>query len=310
MEDDKKQTLNQNKPPKLRSYFDGVSSDDTSKDAPWAVTDTMSLRSSILNYKWEYGRRYHAFQSGTYWAPNDERQQEAEDLVHEMYRLVLGGRLTSVPLDNVENVLDVGCGNGVWAIEFAEENPSTQVMGVDLSPIQPSLVPPNCKFEIDNVNDDWIYSEPFDLIHVRAMTGCVPDWVEFYRKALSHLKPGAWIEQIELSSFAQSDDNSLPEDSAQKRLAQEAGFTNIQERRLKIPIGSWPKDATLKHWGAWNRQFLLQGLEGFSLKGLTDTLEWKYEDAQLYLAGLRKELMDVKLHSYIELLVLTAQKPI
>lgn len=31
------------------------------------VTDTQSLRSSILNYKWENGRRYHAYQEGSYW---------------------------------------------------------------------------------------------------------------------------------------------------------------------------------------------------------------------------------------------------
>ncbi|KAK7413920.1 hypothetical protein QQX98_007187 [Neonectria punicea] len=45
------------------------------------VTDTETLRSSILNYKWENGRRYHAYQDGDYWAPNDDRQQDAEDLI-------------------------------------------------------------------------------------------------------------------------------------------------------------------------------------------------------------------------------------
>lgn len=52
----------------------------------------------------------------------------------------------------------------------------------------------------------------------------------------------------------------------------EAGYTNIVERRIKIPIGTWPKNPDLKHWGAWNRQFILQGVEGFSIRGLTDCL--------------------------------------
>jgi ubiquinone/menaquinone biosynthesis C-methylase UbiE len=30
------------------------------------------------------------------------------------------------------NVLDVGCGTGLWAIEFAEEHPSAKVLGTDL----------------------------------------------------------------------------------------------------------------------------------------------------------------------------------
>jgi len=57
---------------------------------------------------------------------------------------------------------------------------------VDLSPIQPPYVPPNCKFEVDDVNKAWTYKpDAFDFIHVRAMTGCVPDWVDFYKKALT-----------------------------------------------------------------------------------------------------------------------------
>ncbi|RSL41470.1 hypothetical protein CEP54_015813 [Fusarium duplospermum] len=58
---------------------------DTDSDSAYsvgAVTDTESLRSSILDYKWENGRRYHSYGDGTYWGPNDDRQQEAEDLIY------------------------------------------------------------------------------------------------------------------------------------------------------------------------------------------------------------------------------------
>ncbi|KEZ44052.1 hypothetical protein SAPIO_CDS3791 [Scedosporium apiospermum] len=305
---------------------------------PHSVTDTLSLKSSIFNYKWEYGRRYHAFEEGTYWAPNDERQQEAEDMVHEMYRIVLEGRLTLAPDENLQHVLDVGCGTGVWAIvavrsEFADEHPEVEVIGVDLSPIQPPFVPPNCRFEVDDINKRWTYPKNyFDLVHIRSMSGCVPDWVAFYKKVLKHLKPGAWIEHVELSGVAQCDDDTLPPGSAQRRwiqvfkqigeaigrpfdiaetagdLIREAGFVNVHEWRLKIPIGTWPKDKELKQWGAWNRLFLLQGLEGFSIKGLTDALGWSYEQAQLYLAELRKEVTDDGIHSYIDMLIIDAQK--
>ncbi|KAH1471874.1 hypothetical protein KXX26_008852, partial [Aspergillus fumigatus] len=36
-------------------------------------SETTTLRSSILNYHYENGRRYHAYHSGAYWGPNDER---------------------------------------------------------------------------------------------------------------------------------------------------------------------------------------------------------------------------------------------
>lgn len=32
-------------------------------------------------------------------------------------------------------------------------------------------VPPNCRFEIDDVEKDWTWSRPFDFIFSRMMTG-------------------------------------------------------------------------------------------------------------------------------------------
>ncbi|KAI5458957.1 S-adenosyl-L-methionine-dependent methyltransferase [Mariannaea sp. PMI_226] len=298
------------------------------------VTDTESLRSSILGYKWENGRRYHAYQDGTYWGPNDDRQQEAEDLMHEMYRIVLDGKLYEAPLgDNPQAVLDLGCGTGIWAIEFADEHPSADVTGVDLSPIQPAFVPPNCKFEVDDINKEWTFPlNKFEFIHIRGMTGCIPSWVELHKKAFKHLKPGGYVEHVELWGIANSDDGTLKEDSPLKKWVQifeqigdamgktfffahgaanamrEAGF-EVTERKVKVPIGPWPKDKKLKQWGLWNRQFVIQGIEGFSIRGLTEMLGWKYEEAQLFLAALRKELMRPSLHSYVEMTIIYGQKP-
>ena len=52
-------------------------------------------------------------------------------------------------------------------MDFADEFPSATVIGSDLSPIQPSWVPPNAKFVIEDAESDWLYSpaEAFDDIH-------------------------------------------------------------------------------------------------------------------------------------------------
>jgi SAM-dependent methyltransferase len=149
------------------------------------VIDTESLKSSIREYKWIHGRRFHAYGDGTYWGANDDRQQEAEDLIHELFRIVLGGKLYQSPIgENVQNVLDVGCGTGIWAIDMADLHPSAEVVGVDLSPIQPNFVPYNCRFEVDDINQEWTFPEnKFDFIHVRYMTGTVPNWKELLQKA-------------------------------------------------------------------------------------------------------------------------------
>lgn len=163
---------------------------DSSYTRSTGITDTESLRSSILSYKWENGRRYHAYQDGSYWAPNDDRQQEAEDLMHEVYKIILNGELYEAPIDeNSQRVLDVGCGTGIWAIEFADAHPSADVIGIDLSPIQPKFVPPNCHFEVDDITQEWTYPiDHFDFIHVRFMTGCIPDWTELFKKAHKYIK--------------------------------------------------------------------------------------------------------------------------
>jgi hypothetical protein len=67
---------------------------------------------------------------------------------------------------------------------MADLHPSAEVVGVDLSPIQPNFVPLNCRFEVDDINKEWTYAEnKFDFIHIRYMTGTVPNWKELLEKA-------------------------------------------------------------------------------------------------------------------------------
>ena len=43
---------------------------------------------------------------------------------------------------------------GRWAIQVAEELPAAHVIGMDISPIHPARVPPNCEFKIGNLIKD------------------------------------------------------------------------------------------------------------------------------------------------------------
>lgn len=93
---------------------------------------------------------------------------------------------------------------------MADEYPSAKVTGVDLSPIQPSFVPPNCVFEIDDLTLPWTYApNQFDFIHVREMFGCIPDWDEFFRQCYSCLRPGGYVEVVEHSVEPVSDDETV-----------------------------------------------------------------------------------------------------
>jgi len=89
----------------------------------------------------------------------------------------------------------------------------------------------------------------------------------------------------------------------------DAGFVNVREVRLKVPIGRWPKDERMKVWGVWNRVFLVDAAEGFALRGMTAHLGWTYEETQSFLADMKKCLKDPKIHAYIEMTVVCGQKP-
>ena len=86
----------------------------------------MSLASSLHNYTFENGRRYHKFREGSYAFPNDESEQDREAMKHEMIVSLCEGRLHFAPVGKyaegkqgaeIHNIIDLGTGTGLWCIE-------------------------------------------------------------------------------------------------------------------------------------------------------------------------------------------------
>ncbi|RPA77154.1 S-adenosyl-L-methionine-dependent methyltransferase [Ascobolus immersus RN42] len=296
---------------------------------------TTSITSSVLNYKYENGRRYHSYREGEYWGPNDEKQLNQLDLAHHLYYLTLSGELYLAPIgNNPQRILDVGTGTGIWAIDMAYRFPSATVIGNDLSPTQPNYVPPNLYFEVDDVEAEWIHRpNSFDFIHVRGLYGCVRDWPKFYDEAYRALRPGGYIEQVEMSVVLESDDNSLPEDGIfklwgkvsvdagetfgktlricdlMKGYIEDAGFEGVTQRVYKWPIGPWAKGTKMKEIGAWNRMQWEEGIEGWAIMLLTKVLGWSFTEVQAYLGRMRQAMNDPKQHAYHRLKVVYGRKP-
>lgn len=83
-----------------------------------AQSSTASLTDSILRYRTLNGRTYHS-KMGTAeaWQPNDDTHAEVMDMNHHLNTLILGGELFLAPIPaDVQNVLDVGTGTGIWAM--------------------------------------------------------------------------------------------------------------------------------------------------------------------------------------------------
>ena len=61
-------------------------------------------------------------------------------------------------------------------LSVAEAFPSANVIGVDLSPIQPSFAPPNVEWKVDDIELEWppLYSDA-DLIYLRSLVTTLQD---------------------------------------------------------------------------------------------------------------------------------------
>jgi len=279
-----------------------------------------SVTSSVYGYRYENGRRYHAYREGKYLLPNDEAEQDRLDLHHHIFQLTLGGHLFRAPIDpNPQRVLDFGTGTGIWAIDFADEFPSASVIGTDLSPIQPSFVPPNCKFYVDDVESEWTFNadEAFDFIHGRGMGGSISDWDALYRRVYENLKPGGWVEMQEYEAWIGSEqDPSMSRTPAfeeltgliikagekfgkrfdiaqeQKQKMIDAGFVDVHDDVYKVPLGTWPKDPKLKQIGMYQREHMILSVESFTLALLTRVLNWSIEETQVLMAKVKAEFRD------------------
>ncbi|KAK1542846.1 methyltransferase domain-containing protein [Colletotrichum paranaense] len=315
---------------------DDRTDDDTSSIGGSSVEEsTASLRSSILDYRRENGRTYHRVSDGSYLAPNDEQEQDRLDFSHHLWKLTYDGEPCNCPKKTgAKRVLDIGTGTGIWALDYADDNPESFVLGVDLSPIQPKFVPPNCQFEVDDVEKEWTWSEAFDFIFSRSMNAAFKDRAEFVAKAFENLEPGGYLEIQDNVFPLLCTDGTMPEDSLIyqwsklimegtdligqplndapkfKKMLEDAGFEDVQERKEIWPIGTWPERGTKEHeLGMWCRSITMESLEALSLALFTRVLGWSREETVVFCAGAREELRQQKVHAYFDVYATWGRKP-
>ncbi|KAF5620070.1 methyltransferase [Fusarium sp. NRRL 52700] len=319
-----------------------------------AESSTASISSSILEYRKFQGRSFHSERHNTeYFTPNDEQQRNSIDITHHVLTLLLDGKLTLVPLkddiqvsnptshrnmlgktDKLKRVLDVGTGTGIWAIDFADEHPNAEVIGTDLSPIQPSWVPPNVKFELEDATKDWNWPENhFDLVHVRFLMGAIVDWGTLFKEASHCCKPGGFIESGEINPTFYSDDGSIDNVEALQtwnrlvvesgkgfgrsftdiendvQLFRDAGLVDVQSFDFKVPIGGWPKDEKMRKVGQFLRASIENDLEGYTMMVWHQIMKWPEDEYQVFLMNMRKAFKDKRIHGYMRVRYVYGCKP-
>ncbi|KAK3503367.1 S-adenosyl-L-methionine-dependent methyltransferase [Neurospora crassa] len=288
----------------------GLSVDSDADSAMGDITgalSTSSLRSSIYNYIEEHGRTFHRYKQG--------------NLQHAVFMRMLKGKFGLAPVTNPQSVLDIGTGTGIWAIEYAIQNPAAHVVGTDLSPIQPEYVPPNCHFEIDDAEDEWIFSQQFDYVHIRLLFHAFNSHKEVMMSAFRQLNPGGWMEWQDYYPHIQSVDGSIAGTALErwsrmyieggqrlgrdmlaprryKQWMEEAGFINVVEEKLVIPGNPWPKGKEQKVTGVWQMTNFLEGLHAVSMTIFTKGLGMSPEAVEVFLVDVRKDIRNLRIHFY------------
>lgn len=73
---------------------------------------------------------------------------------------------------------------------MGDEYPSADILGIDLSPIQPVWVPPNVRFIVDDVEADWVQpANSLDYIHVRGMGTAIKNFPRLMEQAYTCVAP-------------------------------------------------------------------------------------------------------------------------
>ncbi|KAK7460096.1 methyltransferase domain-containing protein [Colletotrichum acutatum] len=265
----------------------------------------------------EHGRQYGSFGRGRYLFPVDELEKDRLDIFHHLITKARGG-LWEVPLPAKPHVLDLGTGTGIWAIDVGE----AQVLGLDLSLIQPKLIPTCVRFERADVEAPLPAAEQtFDLVHIQMLLGSIRDWPDLYRKSFRHIKPGGYIEQVEIEWIPRSDDNTLTPDSplvfwgenlrhAMHRYGQSidiidtkkelhaAGFTDITEKMIRLPTNPWSQNPMEEELGRWFNLGLTHCLEGLTLAPFIQVERWPKHDVDRLVDDLKKEICRLNVHAY------------
>jgi hypothetical protein len=196
------------------------------------------------------------------------------------------------------------------------------IVGIDVDPVKPPYMLPNCRFEVVDASQPWSFDHSFDFIHMR-MVGELPNGKhKLFETMYEHLVPGGWIEITEWLVKFQSGNHSLnmfniwnknfkrglkkfgssPYWALQwKAIMQDKGCLHVTERRYPVPLNPWAPGKRLQKQGEMMAENVQTFLEGATMPVFTGALGWSHEQVQELLAALRREVEDTEVHGFLTL---------
>lgn len=301
-------------------------------------SQTEALDDEYLDTVTIQGREFQKFSIDhqIFFEPVDEEEAERLELQHQVFNKVFDNRLIFPPIPRPRKVLDCGYGTASWAIEAAERHPECEVIGLDIFPyMNPDEIPENLWLQVDDLNRPFTFlPNHFDLIHSRLLaTGINRDrWPSYIRDIKRVLKPGGWVQLVEIYFNVQSDNGSITEQHALRRwstqlmgslegvkdlrvgtrlrnLLTAAGLTEVDARMIPLPLSAWSTDPRMRDIGAMNSENVKKLLPALGLYPFTQHLRMPPQQFAELIAQAQEEADTPSLKAYFPLYVCIGRKP-
>ncbi|KAL8900978.1 MAG: hypothetical protein Q9192_000801 [Flavoplaca navasiana] len=285
-----------------------------------------------------HGRDYQKFSidHGIHMVPVDEDEADRLEAQHRVCNIVFDGRLFFPPVGPIRSVLDCGYGAASWAAEVAENDPDCTVIGVDISlHMKPDDLPDNFIPQLDDINRPFTFdANSFDFVHSRFVAGGINRnrWETYLQDIKKILRPGCWVQMVELYPMCQSDNGSITDSHALRRWSHTysrsidevkdpraplrlgamlagAGFTDIETKMIPLPLCAWGEDARQRRVGQANRDNIQRLLSSFAIFPFTRRLGMSIEVVHNLIDRARVDAANAQLKPYFPLYVGIGRKP-
>ncbi|CAG8658909.1 8846_t:CDS:2 [Gigaspora rosea] len=169
--------------------------------------ESINSKSSQTEFRYVDGRRFHNVKDVVYALPNDEEESDRLHLQHFLLRYIWQSNF-SAPIEHIlsksdSKILDAGCGAASWSFDMATSYPSISVVGLDISPHQPTQIKPsNFTFVKANILEGLPFEDnTFDFVFQRYLVSAYSKdkWPYVINELVRVLKPGGFLELCEFS---------------------------------------------------------------------------------------------------------------
>lgn len=195
---------------------------------------------------------------------------------------------------------------------MGEAHPHVHIITTDNSTYQTLNIPANVEFRIEDATQEWLYDEPYDLIHMRDMYE-LPSYMHVLKQVARYLREGGsfevatggpvtlgknyansalekwngyWAEALQKAGVDYSFD--IKSESTMK----DAGLRTFKNVHFDVRLGDWTADIEKRRIGRMALVVVCEGIEGVSYRAFTKHLDWTIDETHDFIESVKAELMD------------------